>query len=100
MVHTTGTAERGPVTLTELEADVLMAIYNSDYQDGCRGIDTIGHLVWSENGTLWPKIAKGLQITAIISTLFKKGFVEKGTEDTVAITQEGYNALFPPEVIQ
>ena len=87
------------MTLTELEADVLMAIYNSDYQDGCRGIDTIGHLVWSENGTLWPKIAEGLQISAIMSSLVKKGFVEKGS-DTVAITQEGYNALFPPEVIQ
>jgi len=88
------------VTLTELEADVLMAIYNSDYQDGLRGMDTIGNLVWSEEGTLWPKIAKGLQISAIMSNLVQKGFVEKGSEDTVAITEEGYNALFPPEVIQ
>ena len=88
------------MTLTELEADVLMAIYNSDYQDGLRGMDTIGNLVWSEEGTLWPKIAKGLQISAIMSNLVQKGFVEKGREDTVAITEEGYNALFPPEVIQ
>ena len=88
------------MTLTELEADVLMAIYNSDYQDGLRGMDTIGNLVWSEEGTLWPKIAKGLQISAIMSNLVQKGFVEKGSEDTVAITEEGYNALFPPEVIQ
>ena len=88
------------MTLTELEADVLMAIYKSDYQDGLQGMDTIGNLVWSEEGTLWPKIAKGLQISAIMSSLVQKGFVEKGREDTVAITQEGYNALFPPEVIQ
>lgn len=88
------------MTLTELEADVLMAIYKSDYQDGLQGMDTIGNLVWSEEGTLWPKIAKGLQISAIMSSLVQKGFVEKGSEDTVAITQEGYNALFPPEVIQ
>ena len=88
------------MTLTELEADVLTAIYESDYQDGLRGMDTIGNLVWSEEGTLWPKIAKGLQISAIMSNLVQKGFVEKGSEDTVAITQEGYNALFPPEVIQ
>ena len=81
--------------LTELERDVLLAIYHSDYQDGCRGIDTIGNLVWSEEGTLWPKIAKGKQISAVISQLVQKGYVEKGSKDTVALTQEGYNVLFP-----
>ena len=83
------------MSLTELERDVLLAIYDSDYQDGCRGIDTIGNLVWSEEGTLWPKLAKGKQISAIISQLVQKGYVEKGSKDTVALTQEGYNELFP-----
>ena len=83
------------MTLTELERDVLFAIYSSDYQDGLEGIGTIGNPVWSEEGTLWPKIAKGKQISGIISQLVQKGFVEKGRKDIVAITQEGYNELFP-----
>ena len=88
------------MSLTELERDVLLAIYNSDYQDGLRGIDTIGNFVWSEEGTLWPKLARGRQIGAIISQLVQKEYVEKGSGDTVALTQEGYNALFPPKQLE
>jgi len=90
------------VTLTELEADVLMAIYNSDFQDGLRGMDTIGHAVWSEcRAGIFPKLVKGNhQYSGIMASLVKKGYIDVVGQDCIALTQEGLDALFPPEVIQ
>ena len=88
--------------LTELEADLLMAVYKSDFQDGLRGIDTIGNAVWSgyQNG-IFPKLVKGdHQFSAVMGSLVKKGYVEVMGKDCIALTQEGFNELFPPEVIQ
>lgn len=90
------------MSLTELEADVLLAIYNSDFQDGCQGIDTIGNAVWSgyEYG-IFPKLVKGNhQYSGIVASLVKKGYIDVVGKDCIALTQEGYNELFPPEVIQ
>ena len=90
------------MTLTELEADVLMAIYNSDFQDGLRGMDTIGHVVWSEyHAGIFPKLVKGNhQYSGVMASLVKKEYIEIVGEDCIALTQEGYDVLFPPEVIQ
>lgn len=89
------------MTLTELEADVLLAIYNSDFQDGLRGIDTIGHAVWSEyEAGIFPKLVEGNhQYSGVVASLVKKGYIDVVGEDCIAMTQEGLDALFPPEVI-
>lgn len=83
--------------LTEMERDVLLAIYNSDFQDGCRGIDTIGNAVWAEyEAGIFPKFVKGdHQYSAIVGSLVKKGYIDEVGEDCIALTQEGYNELFP-----
>ena len=85
------------MTLTELERDLLNAIYNSDFQDGLMGIDTIGNAVWSgyEYG-IFPKVVKGTrQYSAVMSQLVQKGYVDVVGKDCIALTQEGYDALFP-----
>ena len=87
------------MTLTEFEHDVLLAIYHSDFQDGLKGIDTIGNAVWSgyEYG-IFPKLVKGNhQYSAVMGSLVKKGYVHEMGNDCICITQEGYNELFPPK---
>lgn len=85
------------MSLTEMERDVLLAIYHSDFQDGCRGIDTIGNAVWSGYETgIFPKLVKGNhQYSAVMSSLVQKGYVDVVGKDCIALTQEGYDELFP-----
>lgn len=85
--------------LTDLEADLLWAIYRSDFQDGLHGIDTIGNPVWSGYHTgIFPKLVQGNhQYSAVMSSLVKKGYVDMVGKDCIALTQEGYNELFPPK---
>jgi len=75
------------MTITALQADVLRAIVESDFHDGA---DPVGNWVWSD--CLYPKIAKGKQIGAVMSMLVQRGLAR--TDATCCcITQEGIDEL-------
>lgn len=82
------------MTLTKLEKDVIVAIAENEYSD------IPGDPVWSFAIEHQTKIAKGKQISGIVSSLVKKGFIvsdtNPGDNNTVYLTKTGieeYNKI-------
>jgi len=82
------------ITVTVKEAALLNDIITSEYQDG---EDVVGHDIWfdyivdskSKGGVYASLLAKGL-VTSSLSTRKTCGI----TESTIAITQQGFDAVF------
>lgn len=78
--------------LTELEKQVLLATYYSDYNE--EGRDSIGYPVWyltEDEVDMEPG-----QLSGAVSSCSKKGFVEivkDGNDSTIALTEEGFNRI-------
>ena len=82
--------------LTILEAAVLNAIINSEYQDGT-GSEVIGNPVWYINHSDVKNDMTAQQLPGVVSSLVKKGYVntciEKNHNDsTICITKLGWEA--------
>ena len=92
------THTQNTVQLTDLEKQVLLAVYYSDYQDdrdsGAEGV--VGNPVWAlDEGDVDMKPG---QLSGVISSCIKKGFVgvavEKNhSESTIWLTQEGFDRI-------
>lgn len=84
------------VNLTELEKEVLLAIYWSDYQDdrdsGAEGV--VDNPVWYLDAS--DVKMKPEQLSGAVSSCVKKGFVgmdKDGRDSTIWLTQEGYRRI-------
>jgi hypothetical protein len=80
--------------LTNIEAQALRGILDSDYMDGDTGENAIDRPVWTWSANPFPK---KVTFSGAVSSLVQKGFVwvqDMGTRDAViAITQAGMEAL-------
>lgn len=93
----TSEARRAPGELTDNEKKVLLAIAQSEYQNGTDDKDLVGHHVWSEFIADNAGINKR-SVAGVFSSLSKKGLIETynsygQNEDTVALTAAGVQAL-------
>ena len=78
---------------TKMELEVLQAIVDSDFHDGC---DPVGNPVWADCLEGDCKTVRGLQLSGVVSSLNKKCFAvsqRDANEAVIHITQAGMDVL-------
>jgi hypothetical protein len=82
--------------LTAMEQHCLQCIVDNEYQDGA-GEDVIDNPIWyMQASDVDSKIIKVEQLSGVMSSLSKKGYVgiqKEGRDSTCWITKSGYDAL-------
>jgi hypothetical protein len=81
--------------LTNLELEVLRALVNNDFMDGCQGADRIGKELWSDCINQRTSIVSNVQLPGVVSSLSKKGLVKSsgtGRDATIWLTEQGVAA--------
>lgn len=76
------------------EIAVLKAIYHNDFQDGCKGEETIGNQIWSD--CIDCNEVSGKALSAVVASLSKKGAItadRQGKDACVSLTRLGYEAI-------
>jgi hypothetical protein len=89
------------IKTTPNELVVLMAILNSEYQDGSAREDVVGHDIWSSYVADDAGISRRAY-SGVVSSLVKKGLVTIGdaghavgsdVSKTIALTGDGFDAI-------
>jgi hypothetical protein len=81
--------------LTNLELEVLRALVDNDFMDGCTGADMVGKELWSDCIYQNTSIVTNVQLPGVVSSLVKKGLVKcagSGRNSTLWLTAEGVAA--------
>ena len=86
------------MTITPNERELLIAIRDSDFHNGCEMEERVGNPVWSDHieDDIPGKALAGKAVGGVMASLVRKGLVtcsDSGRDACVALTRAGLDAV-------